>query len=50
MDWYAVLRVQVETKTLQVISEALSDASIPVVLMDIKGDPSGIGAAGTRKW
>lgn len=36
-----------KTKTLQVISEALSDASIPVVLMDIKGDLSGIGAAGT---
>lgn len=36
-----------KTKTLQVISEALSDASIPVVLMDIKGDLSGIAAAGT---
>src|SRR5215210_901960 len=35
-----------KTKTLQVISEALSDASIPVVLMDIKGDLSGIAAAG----
>jgi len=36
-----------KTKTLQVISEALSDASVPVLLMDIKGDLSGIGAAGT---
>jgi len=35
-----------KTKTLQVISEALSEASIPVVLMDIKGDLSGIAAAG----
>ncbi|MEI9945639.1 MAG: helicase HerA-like domain-containing protein [Chitinophagaceae bacterium] len=35
-----------KTKTLQVISEALSDASIPVVLMDIKGDLSGIAASG----
>src|SRR5690349_3545042 len=35
-----------KTKTLQMISEALSDASIPVLLMDIKGDLSGIGAAG----
>ena len=36
-----------KTKTLQVISEALSDQSIPVVLMDIKGDLSGIAAAGS---
>lgn len=36
-----------KTKTLQVISECLSDASVPVVLMDIKGDLSGIAAAGT---
>jgi DNA helicase HerA-like ATPase len=36
-----------KTKTLQLISECLSDASIPVLLMDIKGDLSGIGAAGT---
>ena len=35
-----------KTKTLQVLAEALSDASIPVVLMDIKGDLSGIAAAG----
>ena len=36
-----------KTKTLQVISVILSDASVPVVMMDIKGDLSGIGAAGT---
>lgn len=37
-----------KTKTLQVIAEALSDASVPVLLMDIKGDLSGIAAAGTE--
>lgn len=36
-----------KTKTLQVIAEGLSDASVPVLLMDIKGDLSGIAAAGT---
>jgi uncharacterized protein len=36
-----------KTKTLQMLSESLSDASVPVVLMDIKGDLSGIAAAGT---
>lgn len=36
-----------KTKTLQVISEFLSDASIPVLVMDIKGDLSGIAAEGT---
>ena len=36
-----------KTKTLQVIAEGLSDAGIPVLLMDIKGDLSGIAAAGT---
>ena len=35
-----------KTKTLQAISEGLSDASVPVLLLDIKGDLSGIGAAG----
>lgn len=35
-----------KTKTLQMVSEALSDNSVPVVLMDIKGDLSGIAAAG----
>lgn len=35
-----------KTKTLQLISEGLSDASIPVLLLDIKGDLSGIAAPG----
>jgi len=35
-----------KTKTLQMISEFLSDASVPVMLMDIKGDLSGIAALG----
>src|SRR6187402_1010682 len=35
-----------KTKTLQVLSEILSEASVPVVMMDIKGDLSGIAAAG----
>jgi DNA helicase HerA-like ATPase len=35
-----------KTKTLQLISECLSDNSVPVLLMDIKGDLSGIAAAG----
>jgi uncharacterized protein len=36
-----------KTKTLQLIAEGLSAASVPVLLMDIKGDLSGIAAAGT---
>ncbi|RYE26985.1 MAG: DUF853 family protein, partial [Sphingobacteriales bacterium] len=36
-----------KTKTLQMISEFLSDNSVPVLLMDIKGDLSGIAAAGS---
>lgn len=35
-----------KTKTLQTIAEGLSDASVPVLLMDIKGDLSGIAAIG----
>lgn len=35
-----------KTKTLQLLSECLSDNSIPVVVMDIKGDLSGIAAEG----
>lgn len=35
-----------KTKTLQVLSEGFSDAGIPVVVMDIKGDFSGIAEAG----
>ncbi|MBL0336242.1 MAG: DUF853 family protein [Chitinophagaceae bacterium] len=36
-----------KTKTLQMLTEGLSEASIPVVVMDIKGDFSGIAAAGS---
>jgi len=36
-----------KTKTLQVITEQLSSKSIPVLVMDIKGDFSGIARAGT---
>lgn len=36
-----------KTKTLQMMSEALSDASVPVLVMDIKGDLSGIAMPGT---
>ncbi len=36
-----------KTKTLQMISEFLSDASVPVLLLDIKGDLSGIAAMGS---
>lgn len=36
-----------KTKTLQMISEFLSDASVPVLLMDVKGDLSGIAATGS---
>lgn len=36
-----------KTKTVQLFAEALSDKSIPVLLMDIKGDLSGIAAEGS---
>jgi DNA helicase HerA-like ATPase len=36
-----------KTKTLQMLSEGLSNASVPVLLMDIKGDLSGIAMPGT---
>ena len=36
-----------KTKTLQVLTEGLSNASVPVLLMDIKGDLSGVAAPGT---
>lgn len=39
-----------KTKTLQMLSEGLSDASVPVLLMDIKGDLSGIAAAGRKSF
>src|SRR5690606_6101449 len=35
-----------KTKTLQILSEVLSDASVPVLIMDIKGDLRGIAAPG----
>lgn len=35
-----------KTKTLQLIAESLSDAGVPSLLLDIKGDLSGIAAAG----
>jgi DNA helicase HerA-like ATPase len=37
-----------KTKTLQVLAEALSNASVPVLMLDIKGDLSGIAAAGVE--
>lgn len=36
-----------KTKSLQVITESLSKAGVPVLVMDIKGDLSGLGAMGT---
>lgn len=36
-----------KTKTLQIIAEQLSDNGVPVLLMDIKGDLSGIARPGT---
>ena len=36
-----------KTKTVQIFAEALSDKSIPVLLMDIKGDLSGIAESGS---
>ncbi|MCX6200111.1 MAG: DUF853 family protein, partial [Bacteroidetes bacterium] len=35
-----------KTKTLQVIAEQLSAQGVPVVMMDIKGDLSGVAQAG----
>lgn len=35
-----------KTKTVQIFAEALSDKSVPLLLMDIKGDLSGIAAPG----
>ncbi len=37
-----------KTKTLQVFAEHLSDKGIPVLLMDIKGDLSGLAQAGAN--
>ena len=38
-----------KTKTLQVISEHLSELGVPVLLMDVKGDLSGIAMPGVEK-
>lgn len=38
-----------KTKTLQVISEQLSERGVPVLLMDVKGDLSGIAMPGVEK-
>jgi DNA helicase HerA-like ATPase len=38
-----------KTKTLQVISEQLSEKGVPVLLMDVKGDLSGIAMPGDSK-
>ncbi|HEY8400483.1 MAG TPA: helicase HerA-like domain-containing protein [Cytophagaceae bacterium] len=38
-----------KTKTLQVIAESLSEKGVPVMMMDIKGDLSGIAAKGEKK-
>ena len=35
-----------KTKTVQVLTEALSEKSVPVLVMDIKGDLSGLAAEG----
>jgi DNA helicase HerA-like ATPase len=38
-----------KTKTLQVLSEQLSERGVPVLLMDVKGDLSGIAVPGVEK-
>lgn len=38
-----------KTKTLQVISEQLSEKGVPVLLMDVKGDLSGIAVPGSEQ-
>lgn len=37
-----------KTKTLQLIAESLSNKSVPVLVMDVKGDLSGIAAKGSN--
>ncbi|BDD01810.1 helicase HerA-like domain-containing protein [Persicobacter psychrovividus] len=37
-----------KTKTVQVLAEGLSKAGVPVLLMDLKGDLSGLAAQGTE--
>lgn len=36
-----------KTRTLQLLSEQLSDAGVPVFMLDVKGDLSGLNMAGT---
>lgn len=36
-----------KTRTLQLMAEQLSDAGVPVFMLDVKGDLSGLGQAGT---
>ncbi|MDI9553892.1 MAG: DUF853 family protein, partial [Bacteroidota bacterium] len=38
-----------KTKTLQVVSEQLSEKGVPVLLMDVKGDLSGLAKPGEEK-
>ena len=38
-----------KTKTLQIIAEQLSEKGIPVILMDLKGDLSGLAQPGEEK-
>ncbi|MCB1319859.1 MAG: DUF853 family protein [Leptospiraceae bacterium] len=38
-----------KTKTLQIVAEQLSRLGVPSLVMDIKGDLSGLGAAGTAE-
>jgi DNA helicase HerA-like ATPase len=38
-----------KTKTMQVIAEQLSDAGVPVLVCDVKGDVSGLAAPGTAE-
>ena len=38
-----------KTKTLQIIAEQLSEKGVPVILMDLKGDLSGLAQPGEEK-
>ncbi len=38
-----------KTKTLQIIAEQLSESGVPVILMDLKGDLSGLAQPGEEK-
>jgi DNA helicase HerA-like ATPase len=39
-----------KTVTLQILAEGFSDAGVPVVLSDVKGDLSGLAAAGSASF